>query len=44
MTTGTKYPLYTFDEFCDLSPEGEKADLIDGVVYVASPDDTAGAL
>jgi Uma2 family endonuclease len=30
--------LYTFEEFCDLIPEGEKADLIDGVIYMASPD------
>jgi Uma2 family endonuclease len=29
---------YTFEEFCDLIPEGEKADLIDGVIYMASPD------
>jgi Uma2 family endonuclease len=28
----------TFDEFCELVKDGEKADLIDGVVYMASPD------
>jgi Uma2 family endonuclease len=30
--------LITFDEFCALIPDGQKADLIDGVIYVASPD------
>lgn len=29
---------YTFEEFCELVPDGQKADLIDGVIYVASPD------
>src|SRR5438105_4962757 len=29
---------YTFREFCELVPEGEKADLINGVIHVASPD------
>jgi Uma2 family endonuclease len=38
MSTAAKYQLYTFEEFCDLIPEGQKADLIDGVVYMASPD------
>jgi Uma2 family endonuclease len=33
----------TFDEFLDLSPDGEKADLLDGVIYVASPDNTVAA-
>jgi len=33
-------PLYTFDEFCALIPDGQKADLIDGVIYMASPDNT----
>jgi hypothetical protein len=27
-----KRRLYTFKEFCELSPEGQKADLIDGVI------------
>jgi Uma2 family endonuclease len=36
---------YTFDEFCALIPNGQKADLIDGVIYMASPDNTqAGEL
>jgi Uma2 family endonuclease len=30
--------LITVEEFFALSPDGEKADLIDGVIYVASPD------
>jgi Uma2 family endonuclease len=33
----------TFEEFLDLSPDGEKADLLDGVIYVASPDNTVAA-
>jgi Uma2 family endonuclease len=28
----------TFEEFCDIIPDGQKADLIDGVIYMASPD------
>jgi Uma2 family endonuclease len=36
---------YTFEDFCALIPDGQKADLIDGVIYVASPDNTeAGRL
>lgn len=30
--------LYTVDEFYDLVSEGQKADLIEGVIYLASPD------
>lgn len=33
-------PLYTFEEFCSLVEDGQKADLIDGVIYMASPDNT----
>ena len=29
---------YTFEDFCFLVKEGQKADLIDGVIYMASPD------
>lgn len=29
--------LFTFDEICSLIREGQKADLIDGVIYMASP-------
>ncbi len=31
---------YTFDDFCFLVQDGQKADLIDGVIYMASPDNT----
>ncbi len=31
---------YTFEEFLDLIPDGEKADLLDGAIYLASPDNT----
>jgi len=29
---------YTFEDFCLLVKDGQKADLIDGVIYMASPD------
>jgi Uma2 family endonuclease len=32
--------MYTFDDFCRIVKDGEKADLIDGVIYMASPDNT----
>jgi Uma2 family endonuclease len=38
MGTASKYRLWNFDDFCALIPEGQKADLIEGVIYVASPD------
>ncbi|MHB1426525.1 MAG: Uma2 family endonuclease [Gemmataceae bacterium] len=31
---------YTFDDFCALIREDQKADLIDGVIYMASPENT----
>jgi Uma2 family endonuclease len=31
---------HTFDDFCALVREGQKADLIDGVIYMASPENT----
>jgi Uma2 family endonuclease len=31
---------FTFEDFCQRVQDGEKADLIDGVIYVASPDNT----
>ena len=31
---------YTYEDFCALVTDGQKADLIDGVVYMASPDNT----
>jgi Uma2 family endonuclease len=30
--------VWTFEQFCERIPEGMKADLIDGVIHVASPD------
>jgi Uma2 family endonuclease len=30
--------LITFDEFCRMVPDGVKADLLDGAIYMASPD------
>jgi Uma2 family endonuclease len=30
--------VHTFDDFCWIVPDGQKADLIDGAIYVASPD------
>ena len=29
---------HTFDDFCAIVPDGQKADLIDGVIYMASPE------
>jgi Uma2 family endonuclease len=36
--TNGKRQLYDFDAFCALVGEDDKADLIDGVIYVASPE------
>jgi Uma2 family endonuclease len=30
----------TFDDFCHLVKDGQKGDLINGVIYMASPDNT----
>jgi Uma2 family endonuclease len=38
MKTATRTRDYTFDDFCLLVKDGQKADLIDGVIYMASPD------
>ena len=47
-TTRTKRALLedrtgpvTFDEFCSMIEDGQKADLIEGVIYMASPDNLA---
>ena len=32
-----------FEEFLDIVPDGQKADLLDGVIYMASPDNTNAA-
>jgi Uma2 family endonuclease len=38
MGTETRTKGYTFEDFCVLVKDGQKADLIDGVIYMASPD------
>jgi Uma2 family endonuclease len=40
VATVTRSKAYTFDDFCFLVKNGEKADLIDGVIYMASPENT----
>ncbi|MCI0456202.1 MAG: Uma2 family endonuclease [Gemmataceae bacterium] len=40
MATVTKDKLFTYDDFRVLVKDGQKADLIDGVIYMASPDNT----
>jgi Uma2 family endonuclease len=40
MSTASKFSFVEFDEFCLLVDDGQKADLIDGVIYLASPDNT----
>jgi Uma2 family endonuclease len=40
MATATRAGSRTFEEFLLLVKEGEKADLIDGVIHMASPDNT----
>jgi len=34
---------YTFEEFLECISDGEKADLLDGAIYLASPDNTEAA-
>jgi Uma2 family endonuclease len=40
MSTVTRSRAVTFEDFCVLVKDGQKADLIDGVIYMASPDNT----
>src|SRR4051812_27890355 len=40
MSTATKKTAVTFEEFCFLVKDRQKADLIDGVIHMASPDNT----
>src|SRR5262249_40771867 len=40
MSAVTKMAPYTFEDFCALVKDGQKADLIEGVIYMASPDNT----
>lgn len=42
MATATTTKHVTFEEFCRLVRDDQKADLIDGVIYMASPESTAG--
>jgi len=37
-TATTSSRVYSYDDFCALIRDGQKADLIDGVIYMASPD------
>jgi Uma2 family endonuclease len=39
-TVSTPTGVYTFEDFCWIVPDGQKADLINGVIYIASPDYT----
>ncbi len=41
MASATSIERYTFEDFCLLIKDGQKGDLIDGVIYMASPDNTA---
>ncbi len=40
MSTANKTSFIDFDDFCALVREDQKADLIDGIIYMASPDNT----
>src|SRR5204862_4977494 len=40
MKLATRAGPCTFEDFCFLVKEGQKADLIDGVIYMASPENT----
>lgn len=40
MGAETNGKQYTFEDFCFLIKDGEKGDLIDGVIYMSSPDNT----
>jgi Uma2 family endonuclease len=40
MGTKTQARYFTFEDFCYLVREDQKADLIDGIIYMASPENT----
>ena len=40
MKAVTRSGPFTYEDFCDLVREDQKADLIDGVIYMASPENT----
>src|SRR5438105_2261853 len=37
-TTTVRSGCFTYEDFCALVRDGQKADLIDGVIYMASPE------
>ena len=39
----TAVKQFTFDQFCSFVPDGQKADLIEGMIYMASPDNWEAA-
>jgi Uma2 family endonuclease len=41
--TAKRNGFVTFDDFCAFVHDGQKADLIDGVIYMASPENTDAA-
>jgi len=40
MSTAHRIEHSSFDDFCELVKDGQKGDLIDGVIYMASPENT----
>ena len=38
--TTARSGVFTYDDFCSLVRDGQKGDLIDGVIYMASPENT----
>ncbi len=40
MSIPPRFQPFTFEDFCVLVKDGQKGDLIDGVIYMASPDNT----
>jgi Uma2 family endonuclease len=39
-TASTRTGVHSFEDFCWIVEDGQKADLIDGTIYMASPDST----
>jgi Uma2 family endonuclease len=39
-TATTRRGVFTYDDFCAIVQDGQKADLINGVIYMASPENT----
>jgi hypothetical protein len=40
MSASSKRRIHTFEDFCEIVQDGQKADLIDGVIHTASPDNS----